>query len=101
MSDNKKFVVILFGTLFTVLVVMTIIWYWQYQSFPPRPYPNTAGSRWYAGYLHGVFIIPNFIIGLTDSKRSIFQAGAGMWYKIWFILGLLAAFGGGKATTRR
>ncbi len=97
MSDRKGCAVGC-GIFVVFLLIAAAVWWWQFTTFTPSSQPDPANSRWYIGYLHGMFILPNLAMSLIrDDNTSFYQAGAGGWYWIWLIMG--ASSGGSAGST--
>jgi len=90
-----------------LLIIFAVVLYalgfwWQYTTMLPSQTADPINSSWYNGFLHGTFAMPNLIVNIIrdDENATIFQAGAGIWYQLWFIFGIGSFAGGGSSGLR-
>ena len=92
------------GLLVSVLVILFILsiiaFVWQ-RGF--MPHVGAGEMAWWQGLVQGFFAVPNFIVNLFDSDKTldIYQSGAGGWYQFWYLVGIGALFGSGGSSSRR
>jgi hypothetical protein len=60
----------------------------------PRTYATDYVNAWW-GFVHGLFIVPTFIISLFSKTVTIYQApNVGNWYNFGYFVGISLILGG-------
>jgi hypothetical protein len=70
---------------------------WWFNNISPHTsLTEHVGFLW--GFLHGMFILPNFIYSLFNGHVTIYQSpNSGTGYNLGFMFGALLFYGGGCA----
>lgn len=62
------------------------------------PKHNVAGNtNFIYGWVHGYYLIPEYLASLMSDKLTIYQMGGGAWYNTGYLMGLFFMYHGIKA----
>ena len=83
------------------LIGLAVVGFFWQRGF--MPHVGAGSMEWWQGLMHGIYVVPNFIINLftADKTLDIYQSGAGGWYQFWFLVGSGAMFGGASSAGKR
>lgn len=71
-------------------IAVTAIWVVgliAHQYIGPTVNPSDGAGLWGEGFLHGLFVGPNWFVSIWNSNATVFQAGTSPWYGLFFIAG--------------
>jgi len=71
-----------------------LLFWWYAYTVIARPEP-TLYVNFFWGLLHGVFVVPSYIVSLFNDNVAIYQTpNIFGWYNLGFLLGIVAFFKG-------